>query len=258
MASSSQNDAPVGQWTPQATFGLYNNIAFAIQQALVRMQTATLVRVVSCTNSGGVSEVGFVDVLPMVHQIDGEGKSTPHTTVHNLPYLRIQGGANAVIIDPEPGDIGIAVFASRDISKVKNTKAPGNPGSLRQYSFSDGMYLGGVLNGTPTQYVQYSTAGIVIHSPTLVKLEAPDVQIDCETMEVTATTSATITTPAFTVNGFTTINGGMSQGKGSAGGTCEMLGPVTVTNDVIGQGTSLHTHTHGGVTTGGGNTAVPN
>ena len=244
------NGIPSGQQQSGTNLGEYQQITFMVQQALAKMQTATLVRIESCTNSGGLSPVGFVDVTPLVNQLDGQGNPTPHVTIYNLPYFRLQGGANGVIIDPQKGDIGVAVFASRDISQVKATRKQGNPGSHRQYSFADGMYLGGMLNGTPTQYIQFSAAGIRIHSPTAVVIEARVVEID-------AATSCTVNTPTFTVNGSTVLNGPLSQGKGSAGGACEMLGPLNVVNDVVGQGKSLHNHVHGGVQTGGGNTGAP-
>jgi hypothetical protein len=236
MASPSQDSdgIPSGQLKPQSTWGEFNNIAFMVSQALAKMQTATLVRIEACTNTGGVSPVGFVDVTPMVNQLDAQGNPTPHATIYNVPYLRIQGGANGIIIDPQKGDIGIAVFASRDISKIKTTKTQGNPGSLRQYSFSDGMYLGGALNAVPTQYVRFSASGIKIHSPTAVILEAPDIQLKATTVEIDATASVTMTTPTFTVNG-----------------------AMTVTGDVTAQGTSVHNHKHGGVTPGSGQTGTP-
>jgi hypothetical protein len=209
MASQSPdaNGIPSGQLKPSSTWGEFNNIAFMVHQALSKMQTATLVRVESCTNAGALSPVGFVDVTPLVNQLDGQGNPTPHVTIHNVPYLRLQGGANGIIMDPQKGDIGVCVFASRDISKIKVTKKQGNPGSFRQYSFSDGMYLGGMLNGTPTQYVQFSAAGIKIHSPVAVVLDAPDIQLNAATVEINGTTSTTVTTPTFTVNGATVLNG---------------------------------------------------
>ena len=250
MSSQSADSTPAGQLQPTSTWGEFNNIAFTIQQALSKMQTSTIVRVEACTNSGGLSPVGFVDVTPMVNQIDSQGNPMPHVTIYNVPYLRIQGGGNAVIIDPEPGDLGICVFASRDISKIKSTKAQGNPGSRRIYNFSDGMYLGGLLNGTPTQYIEFQSSGIKIHSPTKVTIEGPVVEID-------AGTSCTVNTPLFTVNGATVLNGTLSQGLGIAGGNCNVLRPLGVTNDVTGQGTSLHTHHHSGVTTGSGTSGPP-
>ena len=245
---------PNGLMPLQAALGEFDRIAFMVQQALAKMQTATLVRIESCTNSGGLSPVGFVDVTPLVNQIDAQGNPTPHVTIYNLPYLRLQGGANGIIIDPQKGDIGVCVFASRDISKVKSTKKQANPGSHRQYSFSDGMYLGGMLNGTPTQYIQFSAAGIRIHSPTQVKLDAPDVLIEAQTVEINASASATVTTPTFTVKGATVLNGTVSQ---TGGGSARFSGSMTVDGDVTAQGTSVHNHVHGGVQPGGGNTGAP-
>ena len=190
MASQSHTDQCIstGQMRASDTWGDYNQLLFVVSQELAKLQTATLVRVVACTNSGGLSPVGFVDVVPMVSQINGAGIGTPHVTVFNIPYLRAQGGANAVIIDPEVGDIGMCAFASRDISKVKNTRAPAVPGSLRKYNFADGMYLGGMLNGTPTQYVQFSAAGIKMHSPVKITLDAPTVELVATNVAITSTT----------------------------------------------------------------------
>lgn len=162
MDSQSVNS---GLAKPTTQWGEFNNIAFLVQQALLKVQTATLVRIESCTNNGGLEPVGFVDVTPLVNQIDGKGNATPHVTIYNVPYLRIQGGANAIIIDPQAGDVGVCVFASRDITKVKSTKKQANPGSWRQYSFADGLYLGGMLNGTPSQYIQFNNSGVTITAP---------------------------------------------------------------------------------------------
>ena len=98
-------------------------------------------------------------MLILVNQQNAAGIGIAEGQLVNLPYMRIQGGANAVIIDPQPGDIGIAVFASRDISTVIATKKQANPATFRMYDFSDGLYLGGVLNGVPSQYVQFASGG---------------------------------------------------------------------------------------------------
>lgn len=256
MASQSQgaNGVPNGQQRPSTTWGEFNNLAFMVQQALSKMQTATLVRIEACTNAGALSPVGYVDVTPLVNQLDGQGNPTPHVTIYNVPYFRLQGGANGIIIDPQKGDIGIAVFASRDISKVKVTKKQGNPGSFRQYNFADGMYIGGVLNGTPTQYVQFSSSGIRIHSPTQVKLDAPAILLEAGTIDLNGSTSTTITTPTFTVNGSTVLNGPISQ---TGGGDAAFSGSMAVAGDVTAQGTSVHNHVHSGVTPGGGNSGKP-
>lgn len=217
--------SPAGMLQPSTLWGVFNNLGFAIQQALAKVQTASVVKVVACSNDGGLSPVGTVDVQILVNQINGQGVSTPHVTMYGLPYLRMQGGTNAVILDPQPGDIGIAVFASRDITNVKSTKAQANPGSFRMHDFSDGMYLGGLLNGTPNQYVQFSASGITVVSPDAITLQAPNIL----------------------------LKGAVQQ----TGGDVTMSQSLAVTTDVTAAGTSLHTHVHGGVTGGSGNTGEP-
>ena len=68
--------------------------------------------------------------------------------------------------------------------------------------------------------------------------------------------NTTVTTPTMTINANVVINGALTQGKGAAGGGCTMLGPVTVTNDVVAGGKSLMNHTHPGDS--GGTTGAPN
>lgn len=246
----SDNTGHTGTKDPGNGAGEFGAVSFLIQTILERTHTATLVEIVACTNSGGLSPVGFVDVQPLVNQVDGANNSMPHGVVYNLPYFRIQGGKNAVIIDPEVGDIGVAIFASRDISAVKASKKQNNPGSGRMFDMADGLYMGGWLNGTASQYVQFSGGGITIHSPTKITLSAPIIEINADT-------SITATAPVSTINSDTTINGPLQQGTGSAGGSATMQGPMIVTEDVTAGGKSLMTHVHGGVQSGGSNTGGP-
>lgn len=155
----------------------FNAMDFIARQAVSKLATTTLVLVKAVTNAG-VSAVGFVDVQPMVAQIDGRGQPTAHGTIHNVPYMRLQGGARAVILDPVVGDIGIAVFGSRDLSAVKANRAPSNPGSRRQFDMADALYLGGVLNGVPTEYVRFFSGGVEIVSASEIRLRAPTITLD--------------------------------------------------------------------------------
>ena len=152
-------------------------LQFIITNLIGRIQTVTLVQV-KAVNAIGVSPVGTVDVQPMVAQLDGQGNAYPHGTIHNIPYFRLQGGSNAVIIDPKVGDIGMCGFCSRDISSVKANKAPSNPQSLRRFDYADGLYFGGFLNGTPEQYVHFKEGGIDVISPGEIKLKGSKVILD--------------------------------------------------------------------------------
>ena len=155
----------------------FNALDAHIRSVLTRVETATLVRVQAVTPVADDGTGGTVDVLPLVAQITSAGSATPHGMVYGLPYVRLQGGANAIILDPQVGDLGLAVFASRDISSVKATKGPANPGSRRKFSMADGVYVGGLLNGTPTQIVSFTDAGITIKSPNKVMIEAAGLDI---------------------------------------------------------------------------------
>lgn len=69
----------------------------------------------------------------------------------------------------------------------------------------------------------------------------------------------TATTTTFTINAPTImLNGQLAQGTGATSYSAHLKGPLTVDGDVTANGTSVHTHTHSGVTTGGGNTGQPN
>ena len=210
----------------------FNANAFLVRMMLARLATATLVKVMAVTNDGGVEPVGFVDILPLVNMVDGDGNASPHGTIFGCPYMRVQGGADAVILDPKVGDIGIAVFASRDLSSVIANKAQSNPGSDRRYDWADGLYVGGVLNGVPQQWIRFSDDGIELVSPTAIKLaapsidlKAPTVTIECETLGVTASTSATFDTPLLKVSGAVQV--------------AETVTAAVVTAPIVAAGTSL-------------------
>lgn len=219
----SQNDSGnSGAATPSDAAGEYSSMAFVFRQLMAGVRTATIVQIKAVTNAGGVSPVGKVDVQPMVHQIDGSGNITPHGTIYGIPYFRMQGGANAVILDPQVGDFGIAMFADRDVSGVVATGAAAAPGSARRNNFADGFYVGGILNGTPTQYVQFSDSGITVLSPTQVTIQAPTVAVTGN-----LTVSGTVVTQSsITASGEVTGNGiklsvlkvsGVQPGSGSSG-----------------------------------------
>lgn len=219
-------------------------INYIITSALSGVRTSIPVKVVSVTNSGGVSPVGYVDVQPLVSAVDGSGKIWPHGIIHNVPYMRIQGGSNGIILDPVAGDIGLGSIADRDISTVKSAKKASAPGSNRKHDMSDMVYLMTIIGSAPTQYIQFTGSGIVIHSPAKVTIEAPNV-------EVNASTQCAINSPTIV------LNGQITQGTGSYAGNATFGGSMTVTGDVTAAGTSVHTHKHGGVQTGGGQTGVP-
>lgn len=188
---TADNQAYYGQAVPTTYEGEYNEMRFVITQQIAKLETCLPVRVDS-VQAAGVAPVGTVKVTVLVNTLSGDNKPYPGATIENVPYIRLQGGSNAVIIDPKPGDIGLACFCSRDITAVKNARKAAPPGSKRHHNFSDAVYLGGMLNAAPTQYIHFTDSGIVIHSPNAVKVEAP-------TIEAVATTSAKVQAPSVSI-----------------------------------------------------------
>jgi hypothetical protein len=166
-----------GYQLPTSGSSEFNAQSFLVESLLSKINTTTLVKVVAVTNAGTLDPVGFVDIIPLVNKLDGSGKALPNGIIYHCCYFRLQGGLNAVIIDPQVNDIGICCFADKDISSVQINKHTSNPGSYRRFDCSDGIYLGGVLNGLPTQIVQFNTAGINITSPIKVTVSAPDIAL---------------------------------------------------------------------------------
>lgn len=168
--------------------------------------TVTLVKVDS-VEPGATGPVGFVDATDLVQQMNGNNEGIPNVSMRRLPYFRLQGGSNAVIMDPRPGDLGIAVFARRDISKVKETKTEGPPPSLRTHDVSDGLYIGGVLNGAPAQYLRFLESGVEIVSNGDLAITAPG---------TVAINSAALTHNGINI-GDTHTHPGIQPGTGSTG-----------------------------------------
>ncbi len=235
----------------------YTELLFVFQQLMRGTATATLVRVDACTNDGGLVPTGTVDVTPLVNQVDGNGQPVPHKTIYGLPYGRLQGGTTAFIVDPVPGDIGLAVFASRDISSVKVNKAPSNPASSRTNDYADGLYWGTFLGGTPAQYVQANASGITIHSPTKVTVSAPEIDLIATTVinlhapvinlqgTVHQTGGAVALDDSVVVTGTVTTTGDVTVGGGLAvAGVTTGTGAATFTGDVTASGISVHNHHH--------------
>lgn len=131
----------------------YNSLVFFFNQMMLKKHTMTLVKVVAVSD-------GSVDVQPLVNQLDGSGNPHAQGVLYALPVFRLQGGRSGIIVSPQIGDIGLAIFADRDISAVIATKAQSSPPSRRVMSMSDGVYLCGVLNSAMTQYIMFG-GGIV-------------------------------------------------------------------------------------------------
>ncbi|WP_047680977.1 MULTISPECIES: hypothetical protein [Xenorhabdus] len=174
--SPSKNER-VSLYDPQTTAGGALSQEAIIWSLIGRIGTVTICRIEN-VHGGGVGPVGYVDILPLVQQVDGAGNIYQNATVYNVPYFRYQGGKNAVILDPKVGDLGFCFTASRDISKVKRVKGAAPPDSKRKYDMSDSLYIGGLLNGTPSQFIHFLDNGMNIVSTGAVNIKATKIVLD--------------------------------------------------------------------------------
>ena len=139
---------------------------YVIRRELAKVRTTTLAEVLAVTNSGTVSPIGTLTIRILVEQTDAAGNIIPAGTVYNVPYCRLAGGKNAVILDPEVGDIGVVGFGDRDLSKVLAAGGVAGPGSSRRHHWSDALWVNTLpLNVTPDQYLQFNSTGIALITP---------------------------------------------------------------------------------------------
>ena len=211
----------------------YNAMSYMVENMInAKVNTAIPVRV-DAVRPGKTGAVGRLDATPLVAQRDAFGSTLAPQRMYDLPYARIQGGKAALILDPTPGDIGIAVFAQQDISLVGGEgNSPVQSGSFRSFDMADGMYIGGILNGSPDIWLELTQEGTAtLHAPVKIILDAP----------------------------LTEITGLLRQGTGTgAGGTATFNGSIRTSGDQVAGTVSLQQHIHGGVDTGNGYTRSPN
>lgn len=126
---------------------------YVITQLIRKIKTVDLVKVLAVYPTAGT--VGFVDVQALVQQQATNGVVIDNVPIYRLPYLRLQGGKSALIIDPAVDDLGVAMFAQRDITTAIATRAEGPAPTNRAYDAGDGLYLGGFLNQDATQWLRF-------------------------------------------------------------------------------------------------------
>lgn len=270
-----------------STNTMANAMSFLIQQIIrENVNTAEVVIVESVDAGGPGAATGHVDVKPLVCQTDAYNNTLKPATLFRLPYSRIQGGIAALVIDPVPGDIGIALFAKRDSSGVKQGATdPVQPASFRTFDQADGFYIGGFLNRGPEAWLcidptsgeielrtKIANARIISDTGDIrvtatvgnITVEAPagDITVNAPAGTIEATAANAVVNSSMTIfNGAVTITGGLAVGgiaRGIGGKPLKMQGGLeneggTVRSNNI----TLDSHVHSGVSTGPNNTGGP-
>ena len=272
-----QDESVFPQQQPTSSNGEVNEILFTIKQQLALVNVATQVQVVAVHTTGNTAAVGTVDVKPLVNAIDGGGRAWPHDVIYGIPYIRIQGGVNAIICDPHIGDQGLCVFCDRDQSAVANTGNQSNPGSARRFDMADGIYIGGWdFKTAPQNYVVINPDGsIAILSTGRIDVTGTVAEFHCpviidQTLEVKGATTLDATLEVkgnatldqnlivvanFTFGGSFTGTGAQGSGNATLHGSLTATSTVTASDLITSSLTSINSHTH--TDPQGGNTGGP-
>ena len=158
-----QNNQPVLNARPEQTVPGAAQDKYIIESLISNIHTMIPVKILSVTvPADTLAPIGRCEVLPLVQQIDGSNNVYPMGKIINVPYLRVQGGKNAIVIDPQVGDVGLCGFCERDISIVKRTGALSAPDNRRRYDINSAVYMFTMMSGTPTQYIHFKSSGIDI------------------------------------------------------------------------------------------------
>ncbi|MBE1237447.1 hypothetical protein IHV25_07270 [Phaeovibrio sulfidiphilus] len=266
---------------PLTATGSPTNALSFMMEALVKRKVNTALPVrVDAVEPGGRGPVGYVSVTPLVSQADAYANALEPKTIHHVPYARVQGGACALIVDPQPGDIGIAVFAKRDISVLRTgAERPVQAGSFRMFSEADAMYIGGIVNRAPTVWVEMTGEGeVTVRGPARVRLETggdgadggeggsggkrgePDIWMEMtasgavtvhtpKTVRLSAGEGVVLDTPVVRIAGEIIQTGARGSGATFRGGVKNTGGRLSS------NGVTLETHVHPGCK--GGSTGTP-
>lgn len=237
----------------------YNVLDFVIRSIVCGLvNTAIPVRVDKVERPAEGGGAGYLSATPLIKMRSAKGDALDVVSIPKLRWFRLQHGTAAIIVDPKPGDIGLAVFAQQDVSALNGGSEPIQPGSFRCYSISDGFYFGGFWGQKPTTFIRIEDNGqVTVTAPQSVVVNSIDVTVN-------ASGSTKIDSPSVTITGDTTIEktltvkelitgtGGMTVSGGSG---ASVTGNMSVSGgDVTADGVGLKSHTH--ICPHGGNTST--
>ena len=183
-----------------------------------------------------------------VQQPDGSFVQTTMPELLDCPVHFPAGGGCTLTFPIIQGDECLVVFASRCID---NWWAMGSPDHItpqtqaefRMHDLSDGFCIAG-FSSKPRVIADISTTAAQFRTDdgaTKVEIDPAGIALVTAQSQIALVAPVvTIIAPAINMTGLVTLTGSL-----------------VASGDVVGVGTSLHTHVHGGVVSGGANTDPP-
>jgi hypothetical protein len=188
-------------------------------------------------------------------------------SVFTLPQITVPlFGPQYIRCPIQPGDQGYVIsvdapvgFSSGQASSPADLSQPGNLEALyfqpignAKWQAVDGQSV--VIYGPNGVTLRDTNSGavIVLHPAEItVTIGSCSITMDAHNISMSAPTKITLTAPNIE------LDGQLTQGTTAGGYPATLQGPVTVINDVTAAGTSVHSHIHSGVQTGGGDSGPP-
>ena len=157
-----------------------------------------------------------VDFLPLVTRTTNTGAPIPNAQVYGASVFRLQRGSSAIIMDPVVGDIGIALYCDKDSDNARRERISGAPNTTRCHSRIDALYLGGLLNQQPDQFIEFADNAINITSPN-------PVNVTCSKATIVAPDGVTVDSPNSHFTGNVTADGNITDNAGSQNSSMKAL-----------------------------------
>lgn len=208
-------------------------------------------------------------VQPTISVINTDGTLIPRPEMVNIPVFSNGGGGFIINFPLQVGDLGWIKASDRDISLFLQSFDDAQPNTERLHSFEDAIFYPDVMHNYTinsedndrvviqtldgSQRVAIASDQVKI-TATTINLEADTINMDADDINMNTTNDINmiavgdILEDAVDVNVVADIQ---HTGDQNSSGT------ITGTTDVIGGGKSLKTHTHSGITTGGGTSGPP-
>lgn len=178
-----------------------------------------------------------VKVRPVITMIDTNGQIVRRDTVEEVPVINLGGGGFFINFNLPPGSLGWIKANDRDISLFLQSYRESKPNTKRMHSFSDALFIPDVMSGyqiddedSEAMVIQnldgsvkiaMDDSGIRMKGPT-ANLEFNELNIECDVMGVNCNTLNVVATSGATINDVTIMPGGNIQTGGnltSAGAT---------------------------------------
>lgn len=237
IAPPSGNPADIG-----STVGLFRQVLSKFLQGVDDMLPA---RVIAFDR-----DKNLVQVQPLIMVLTTDDRVVSRAQVASIPVFQIGAGGYVLNFPIQAGDIGWIKANDRDISLFMQSFSEQGPNTLRKHSFEDAVFFPNVLTG-------YTINGEDDGNVVLQTLDGSQrVSIWPDKVKITSDTRVVIDAP------ITEFTGEIIAGTNpSYGDTATFNGNIRTLLDVVagfgGDDISLLTHTHSGITPGGGNTGQP-